>query len=75
MGREAGGGFRIGNTCTPMADVCKTDTVKKKRKKERKEKRKRCSPTLWLRDTKELPGSISDSGKILCEMPFLSEHL
>ena len=22
MGREAGGGFRIGNTCTPMADSC-----------------------------------------------------
>ena len=22
MGREAGGGFRMGNTCTPMADSC-----------------------------------------------------
>ena len=22
MGREVGGGFRIGNTCTPMADSC-----------------------------------------------------
>ena len=22
MGREAGGGFRMGNTCTPMADAC-----------------------------------------------------
>ena len=22
MGREGGGGFRIGNTCTPMADSC-----------------------------------------------------
>ena len=23
MGREVGGGFRMGNTCTPMADSCK----------------------------------------------------
>ena len=23
MGREVGRGFRIGNTCTPMADLCK----------------------------------------------------
>ena len=22
IGREVGGGFRIGNTCTPMADAC-----------------------------------------------------
>ena len=22
MGREEGGGFRMGNTCTPMADSC-----------------------------------------------------
>ena len=22
MGREVGGGFRIGSTCTPMADSC-----------------------------------------------------
>ena len=22
MGKEVGGGFRIGNTCTPMADSC-----------------------------------------------------
>ena len=22
MGREVGGGFRIGNTCAPMADSC-----------------------------------------------------
>ena len=22
MEREAGGGFRMGNTCTPMADSC-----------------------------------------------------
>ena len=22
MGREVGGGFRIGNTCTPVADSC-----------------------------------------------------
>ena len=22
MGREVGGGFRMGNTCTPMADLC-----------------------------------------------------
>ena len=22
MGREAGGGFRMGNTCTPVADSC-----------------------------------------------------
>jgi len=22
MGREGGGGFRMGNTCTPMADSC-----------------------------------------------------
>jgi len=22
MGREVGGGFRIGNTCTPMVDSC-----------------------------------------------------
>ena len=22
MGREEGGGFMMGNTCTPMADLC-----------------------------------------------------
>ena len=22
MGREVGGGFRMGNTCTPMVDLC-----------------------------------------------------
>ena len=31
MGREVEGGFRLGNTCTPMADSCegmaKTTTV------------------------------------------------
>jgi len=31
MGREMGGGFRMGNTCTPMADSCqcmaKTTTI------------------------------------------------
>ena len=31
MGREVGGGFRMGNTCTPMADswqyVAKTTTI------------------------------------------------
>ena len=31
MGRELGGGFRMGNTCTPMADSCqcmaKTTTI------------------------------------------------
>ena len=30
-GREVGGGFRMGNTCTPMADSCqcmaKTTTI------------------------------------------------
>ena len=31
IGREVGGGFRIGDTCTPMADSCectaKTTTI------------------------------------------------
>ena len=31
MGKEVGGGFRMGNTCTPMADSCqcmaKTTTI------------------------------------------------
>ena len=30
MGREVGGGFRMGNTCTPMADLYeygKTTTI------------------------------------------------
>ena len=31
MGREVGGGFRMGNTCTPMADsyecMAKTTTI------------------------------------------------
>ena len=31
MGREVGGGFRMGNTCTPMAESCqymaKTTTI------------------------------------------------
>jgi len=31
MGREVGGGFRMGDTCTPMADSCqymaKTTTI------------------------------------------------
>ena len=26
MGREVGGGFRMGNTCTPMADSCQCTT-------------------------------------------------
>ena len=37
MGREVGGGFRMGNTCTSLADSCqcmaKTTTIKKKIKK------------------------------------------
>ena len=24
MGREGGGGFRMGDTCTPVADSCKS---------------------------------------------------
>ena len=36
MGREVGAGFRVGNTCKPMADSCqcmtKTTTIKKKKK-------------------------------------------
>ena len=46
MGREVGGGFRIGNSCTPVADSCqcmakpiqhckvKQSKIKKERKKE-----------------------------------------
>ena len=37
MGRGVGGGFRMGNTCTPMADSCqcmaKTTTILEKKKK------------------------------------------
>ena len=40
MGRKVGGGFRIGNSCTPMADSCQCMAkpiqyckVKKKKKK------------------------------------------
>ena len=43
-----GGGFRIGNSCTPMADSCQCMAkpfqhckVKKKKKKERKRKEKK----------------------------------
>ena len=41
MGREVGGGFRIGNMCTHMADSCLSmanqyNIVKKKEKKENK---------------------------------------
>ena len=41
MGREVGGGFRIGNSCTPMADSCQCMAKPiqcckvKKKKKER----------------------------------------
>ena len=45
MGREVGGGFRMGNTWTLMADSCKCMAkpiqyrkVKKKKKKERKKR-------------------------------------
>ena len=48
MGREVGGGFRMGNTCTPMADSCqciakpieyfKVIIIIKKKKKEKKRK-------------------------------------
>ena len=41
MGREVGGGFRMGNACTPMADSCECMVkpiqyckVKKKKKSE-----------------------------------------
>ena len=43
MGREVGGGFRIGNSCTPVADSCQRMAkpiqyckVKKKKKKIKK---------------------------------------
>ena len=44
MGREEGGGFRIGNTCTPMVDSCwcmakPIQYCKLKLKKKRKEKK------------------------------------
>ena len=49
MGREEGGGFRMGNTCTPVADAfrymaepiqyCKV--LKKKRKQRKKENKHR----------------------------------
>ena len=32
MGREVGGGFRTGNSCTPVADSCQCMTKQKKRK-------------------------------------------
>ena len=35
IGREVGGGFRIGNTRTPMADVWQNQYSGKKRKKEK----------------------------------------
>ena len=39
MGKEVGGGFRTGETCTPMADSCqsmaKTSTILLKKKKKK----------------------------------------
>jgi len=47
MGREMGGGFRIGNMCTPVADACcrmakpiQYCKVKKKKKLKKKRKKK-----------------------------------
>ena len=45
MGREEGGGFRMGNTCIPVADSFRyltklTQYCKVKKKKKRKEKEK-----------------------------------
>ena len=56
MEREAGGRFRMGNTCTPVADACLC-MVKpmqyckvnnnNKRKKKKKRERERESSTSW----------------------------
>ena len=32
MGKEVGGGFRMGDTCTPMTDSCQFMAKKKKKK-------------------------------------------
>jgi len=47
MGREVGGGFRMGNTCTPVADSClcmakpiQYCKVKKNNKKKIKKRKK-----------------------------------
>ena len=43
MGREVGGGFRIGNSCTPVVDSCqcmaKTIQYCKAKKKKKKKKK------------------------------------
>ena len=46
MGREVGGGFRMGNTCVPVADSCqcmaKTSTILYKLKKKIDDTKKKC---------------------------------
>ena len=40
MGREVGGGFRIGNSCTPVADSCQCMAKPKQYCKVKKKKKK-----------------------------------
>ena len=48
MGRDVGGGFRMGNTCTPMEDSsqCMAKSIQycKVKEKKKKEKRKKKNP-------------------------------
>ena len=51
MGREVGGGFRIGNTCTPVADACwcmaKPIQYCKVKKKTKTKNKKNIALTRW----------------------------
>ena len=40
MGREEGGGFRMGNTCIPVVDSFRYNFVKFKNKSKKKKKKK-----------------------------------
>ena len=71
MGREVGGGFRMGNTCTPMGDsyqcmakpiqYCKVKINKteiKKREKRQGNQRSNCQHPLDHRKSKRVPENI-----------------
>ena len=64
MGREVGGGFRMGNTCTPVADscLCMAKPIQYSKVKKKKNKKKNCNNNNKKRDilfADYLAGNIS----------------
>jgi len=50
MGREVGGGFRMGNTCTPVADSCQCMSKPIQYRKVKKEMKNVTNETHTLED-------------------------